>query len=92
MQYTVLVGVLNGLGDRLEVARRAPRGQGLFPDQFGQIPAFDKLHRIEVIAIVFPEFKDRDNVGMVQAGHGLRLGPETAHRLLAGKRALEHDL
>jgi hypothetical protein len=45
----------------------------------GEVAAGDELHREEVLPLVFADLVDRDDVGMIEVGCDLRLGPEALH-------------
>ena len=54
--------------------------------------ALDVFHREVVLAVVFPDLVDADDIRMTQAGGRFRLGAEASHLLRRGQRGLKHPL
>lgn len=88
----MLVGVMHGLGNALNVTGRPPRRQGTAPDQPGQILAFDAIHREERLTLDLTDFVDGDDVGVPEARRGLGFPTEALDGLLARQRPQQQHL
>jgi hypothetical protein len=91
----LLMGVVHGPGERLDQDRRLRSRGRLTAGGLGQAAAVDQLHREVRQAVVFADFVDLNNVGMVQTGHRFRLGLEAGAdlcgRVLARQDHLERN-
>ncbi|GBD37417.1 hypothetical protein HRbin36_02548 [bacterium HR36] len=68
MQDTPLVRVMNTSGSRNDEASSGAVILTVAPHVLGQVPPFDQPHAVEVIAIMFADFIDRNDAGMVYVG------------------------
>ena len=97
MDHPPVVGVSQGLG-RLEAPARDLRGRQRRAGPLGigqdirQAAALDELHGVVVDAPFAADGEDRDDIGVVQPGHGLALAAEPLHRVFVGHGAEPQDL
>ena len=96
MQNAVLVGIVDGLGDGLQPARRPaeirnPKSE--IRNLLGQARTRHVVHREKELTRVFANLVDGDDVRMLQAGGGFRLGPKPGGQLrpAEGQHQLQSD-
>ena len=87
MQDAVLMRVVNGLGNFFEVGGGLSGRQQFFANQFGQVFAFDIIHREVMLPLMLPHLVNGHNVRMMQAGCRFGLGAEAFDELVAGEFA-----
>ena len=87
MQNATLVRVVDRPGNRFQVSRRTPSGERLLLDEPCQVGAIDKVHHQIMLARVYADFVNGDDVGVLQTGCAGRLRAKTLHELRAGLRA-----
>ena len=92
MQNAALVRVGHGGGDGLQEFGGAARGERTVAQQHREVAALDVFHREVLLAFVFSDLVDADDIRMTQAGGGFRLGAEASHLLRRGQRGLKHPL
>src|ERR1051325_994159 len=80
---------MNGARDGFGVAGSAFRGKWAFLDNLRERLALDKFHREEVLAAMFPNVVDGDDVWMLEGAGGLGFGGETSDKRVAGEFAEE---
>ena len=92
MDDAVLVGVVDGAGDRFEESGRLARRLRLAHQLRPQRSAFDQLQRQIGFAVVFDDFVNLHDVGMRQARQRLGLDPRARHlAIAAGAEAFQGD-
>ena len=75
----------------MPISTTSPGGSGRFPDPLGQALAVDVLHDDEDVAVLFADFVDGADVGMVERGRGLCLVDQPLPGLMAaGQRLGQH--
>ena len=87
VQNSLLVRILDRSRNFLQVFDGPNGRKGMVLDHCGQARALDVIHREIVLAVLFADFVNGDNVRMVKMGRRFGLCPETAHERLAGKLA-----
>ena len=92
MQDAALMGVVDRLGDGLEITGRAPGRQRLVAHQPRQALPLDVVHHEEVPALVDAHLVDGDDVRMVQTRRRNGLGAEPLDQVRTGARPEGHHL
>jgi len=92
VQDAAFVGVLNRLGDCLDAGGRVSGRHGIVPHRLCQVAAFDVVHREVLLALVFADFMDGDDIWMPQTGRGFGFRTEPLHRFIAGKMSGQDHL
>lgn len=92
MDDPVVVGVRNGVGDLPREFSSVPVWQGAIRDSVRQVAAFDEAHRKEVLAVVLPNFVNRHDARMIQAGRGFRFRVEPLHFFVGSQLPAENSL
>jgi hypothetical protein len=92
VQDALLVRIVDGLGNRLHVTRRALGGQRFLADERGKIPALHVVHREVGLAVLLARLVDADDVGMLQPRRRLHLRAKSQRLFPAGELARENHL
>ena len=89
VQHAALVRVVDGASDGGEQLRRFVIGDERWGicHPLGQRTAFHQLHGEVMLAVVLPDFVNRDDVRVIKMGGGLRLGLKALPLGFAGKLA-----
>src|SRR3954462_269448 len=80
---------MEGACDGRGVARGTLRSERTFLADLRERLAFDKFHREEMLAAVFPNIMDGDDVSMLERGGSLGFGAETRDERITGEFAEE---
>ncbi len=83
VQDAVLMRIVDGLGDDLDVARGTGGGQWLAGGEPGEALALDKIHGEEGPTLVRANFVDGDDVCVLQTGGRRRFRAEPLGQVLA---------
>src|ERR1700722_18112345 len=67
MQYTSLMGVVDGLSNGSHVIGSASSRQWIVAHYLSQIRPFNEFHRKVVVSVLFTDLIDRDDVRVLQA-------------------------
>ena len=92
MQDAALVGMMDGPGERLDQLGRRPRLLGRAREPPVETAAVHVFERQVIHAVLAADFMDLHDVGVLQAGHGFRLGAEAGHLLGGRVDAVPDDL
>ena len=74
VEHAALVGVVNGVGHRRQQPRGVARRQG--PRRLGETASLEEFHTQIGVAVTDADVVNGHDVGVVEAGGGLGLGPE----------------
>src|SRR5437867_749249 len=77
MQDAALMRVMNGARQLRDQFRRTANGNRLARGNRIQLAAFHELHAKKASAVAFPDFVDRYDAWMVEAGGSFRFKTET---------------
>ncbi len=92
MNDALLMRVVDGRRNFPEMTRRRSRGQGTAARDIRETLSFDEIHREVVLAFVFTDVVDGDDVRVAQAGRSFGLGAEAFHKRVAGEAPKEQHL
>ena len=87
MQDALLVGVVNRLRNRPQIARCTRGWQRPATRNLRQAPARDVFHGEEVLAVLETDLVNGDQVWMLQTGKGRGLIMEALHKFRSGMRS-----
>jgi len=89
---TVLMSIMNGFSNGLQVPGGIERRQGPIPQQRCEILTCDQVHGKIMLSLVLTNLMDLDDVRVLQARDGFRLRPESLHLTLTGKAPAQDHL
>lgn len=92
MQNAVLVRVMDGLGNRLDVTRSPARRQRSGARQLRQRLSLDIIHDQIMPVLAEADFVNGDDVGVLQTAGGGGFGAETEHLFLRRQRTVRQHL
>ena len=92
MDDAVLVGVVNGLGQRRHKLSRGAGRPRRTAKMLGQAAAGQKLHREERVALAFADFVNLDDVQMLQTRGGAGLSMKACQLFFPCERSRQHHL
>ena len=92
VEDALLVGVVNGLGDRPGVAGGLAGGQRFAGQHLGEVLALDKVHREKRLAVHLADLVDGDDAGVMEMRRGLGLALEAFDDFGAGPLAEQEHL
>jgi len=92
MEYSFLMCVMNGLGNRLKIPGCAPRRKRFGPYQLGKTPPLHKIHREVILSFGLADFVNGHDIRVLKACSRGGLLPEPLHKFRTGKLAGQDHL
>src|SRR5580658_10520414 len=92
MNDSFLMGRTESVGDLDSQLQHLLNRQGLAGNAVHQRGTFEEFHRNERFSVVFADFMDGADIGMVQGGGGLRFTVEAAQSLRVWREPLRKKL
>src|SRR2546426_538582 len=92
MEDAPLVSELDGFGDELDVTGTAVGGQWLVVGELGEVWSVHEIHRQVMLALVYTDLVNGDNVRVLQGGCRRGFGAEALDGILASEMAGQNQL